>query len=369
MAKDYYEILGVAKSASKEEIKDAYRKLALEWHPDRNKARDAEEKFKKISEAYAVLSDDQKKSQYDAYGSNDFSRMYSEEDIFRNADFEGIFKNMGFGGSFFGKEFGEAFGRMFSGMGNSGGEDLHFEAQVTLEEANSGGDKEIEIQRVGKCDECGGSGSLDGKKAICQTCRGSGQVKTIRSMGFSQFVTIGTCRNCQGLGKTNSNPCKKCKGNGGVKKSERLKVHIPRGAYQGLVLKIQGKGNYADEEEGDLFLILSIAKHKGFRRENGNIYSEIQVPFTTAALGGEIEIPTLHGNSKLEIPQGTQAGKTFQLEGKGSYDLRVRKTGDHIVRIEIEIPKSISRRQKELLEEFAKESKEHKGRGFFGKMF
>ncbi len=369
MTKDYYEILGIQKNASKESIKEAYRKLALEWHPDRNKAKEAEEKFKKISEAYAVLSDEQKRAQFDAYGSNDFSRMYSEEDIFRNADFEGIFKNMGSGGSFFGREFGEVFGRMFSGMGKTGGEDLHFEAQITLEEAANGEDKEIQIQRIGKCDECRGSGNLDGKKSVCANCRGSGQVKSIKTMGFSQFVTIGTCRNCKGSGKTNSNPCKKCKGDGGIKKQERLKVHIPKGAYTGLVLKIQGRGNYIDEEEGDLFLILSIAEHEMFRRENGNIYSDLHVPFTTAALGVEINVPTLHGNLKITIPQGTHAGKTFKLDGKGSYDLRTREIGDHIVRVEIEIPKNISKRQRELLEEFELESAEHKRKGFFGKMF
>ncbi|MFH1443346.1 MAG: molecular chaperone DnaJ [Candidatus Micrarchaeota archaeon] len=370
MAKDYYEILGVPRSAGKEQIKDAYRKLAMKWHPDVSKEKEAEARFKEISEAYAVLSDEGKKQQYDAYGSTDFSRRYTQEDIFRNTDFETIFRTMGFGGGAFGDDFSDLFGRMFFG-GEGGrrghGEDLQYEIGVSLQDAANGVEREFTIPRMAKCEHCKGSGSGDGKRSECGTCRGSGQVRNVRQSGFSQFISIMPCRNCGGSGKVITDPCKACKGSGRVKADETLKVHIPKGAYDGFAMRLKGKGNYSEGHEGDLYLVISIARQKTFRREGGDLHCEAEVPFAVAALGGEIEVPGIDGKISLKIPPGTQPGKIFRLHGKGVYDLRTRETGDEYVRVNIIVPEKLSKRQRELLEEFEKENK--KERGFFGKIF
>ncbi len=366
MARDYYEVLGMPRNAAKEQIKDAYRKLAMEWHPDRNKSKEAEERFKEISEAYAVLSDDEKKAQYDAYGSAGFSRMYTREDIFRDADFEEVFSKMGFG-SVFGRGFGDIFSNMFFSGRRRGGEDLQYELELTLEEVAKGAEKEISINRLKACDNCHGTGSADGKKAICKNCNGTGQVRSSRRAGYSEFVTITPCRICGGEGKTLTSPCKSCHGQGNKKGTEHFEVKVPKGAYNGFALKLKGKGNMVEGEEGNLYLIIRIAEHEYFKRDGGDIHFIMTIPFTTAALGGEVEVPTLHGKIKLKIPPGTEAGKSFRLHGKGTYDLRFGETGDQIVRVNIDIPKKLSKKQRSLLEEFQKESHEHKG--FFGRFF
>ncbi|MEK6953636.1 MAG: molecular chaperone DnaJ [Candidatus Micrarchaeota archaeon] len=371
MPKDYYQILGVPRDASKEQIKDAYRKLALEWHPDRNKSAGAEDRFKQISEAYAVLSDGQKRSQFDQFGSDDFSRRYSQQDIFRGADFSQIFQNMGFGGPLFGDDFENLFGQMMSGgrgRARAHGEDLQMQLEVTLEEAAMGIDREIAIPRRMKCSSCNGTGSKDGKKATCSACKGVGQVKSARQMGYSSFITIMPCRQCGGEGSVIATPCAECKGSGAIKKEDAFKVKIPKGIYDGFALRIRGKGNSRAGHEGDLYIMISIAKHEFFERDIADIHMEAKIPFSIAAIGGEMEVPTLWGDVKLKIPPGTQAGKIFRLHGKGMFDLRVGGIGDEYVKIAIHVPQKLTKKQHELLEEFTREE-ERGGKGFFGKFF
>ncbi|MFH0972093.1 MAG: molecular chaperone DnaJ [Candidatus Micrarchaeota archaeon] len=370
MEKDYYGILGVPRSATKGQIKDSYRKLAFEWHPDRNKTKDAEEKFKRITEAYAVLSDDQKKQQYDAYGSADFSKMYSQEDIFKNSNFEEIFRNIGFGSDTFGEEFGSIFGRMFfGGMGRKRhGEDLQYEVRISLEDAAHGVAKEIHVQRMKNCESCDGTGSADSKKSDCSVCKGTGQVRNVRQTGYSQYISIMPCGNCNGTGKASINECKTCHGKGGVTTEEKLGLKIPKGAYEGYALRIRGKGNAIEGHEGDLYLVISVAEHPVFKRDAQDIYCEEKIPFSVAVLGGEVEVPTLEGTVKLRIPAGTQVGKTFRLHGKGIFDLRIGAAGDEYVRISIDVPQKLSKRQRELLEELDKEGGKTRKR-FFGKFF
>ncbi|HLC47460.1 MAG TPA: molecular chaperone DnaJ [Candidatus Norongarragalinales archaeon] len=370
MARDYYDILGVPRGASKEQIKEAYRSLAMQWHPDRNKSKDAEGKFKEISEAYAVLSDEQKRKQYDAYGSADFSRMYSQEDIFRGANFEEVFRNMGFGQSFFGSDFESIFNQMVFGAGHErgGGESLQYGLEITLEEASRGIEREIAIPRKSRCNSCNGSGSADGKKGVCGVCKGSGQLRSARQSGYSQFVTIMPCRNCGGEGKAISTPCKACKGEGSIGTQDKFKVKIPKGAYDGFALRIKGKGNFAISREGDLYLVISVVRHALFEREGGNIHFEAKISFGTAALGGEIEVPTLEGKVKLRIPPGTQPGTVFRLHGKGIYDLRISRIGDEYVKAVIDVPGKLSKKARALLEEFERENARERG-GFFGSIF
>ncbi|MFH1750284.1 MAG: molecular chaperone DnaJ [Candidatus Micrarchaeota archaeon] len=367
MAKDYYEILGVPRDAGAEQIKQAYRTLAMEWHPDRNKSKGAEERFKEISEAYAVLSDDQKRRQYDAYGSTGFSRKYTQEDIFRSTDFGEIFRNMGFGESFFGEDFGDLFGRMFFRGGAEDG-NLQYSLEIRLEEAAEGAEKELSVPALRKCGSCVGSGSADGKKGTCSACRGSGRMQNARQMGFSQFISIMPCRNCGGEGKAISTPCRECRGAGRVKAQERIRVKVPKGAYNGFALRLRGKGNFANGREGDLYLVISIAEHEYFTREGPNIHYEAKIPFATAVLGGEARVPTLSGEVGLKIPAGTQPGKIFRMHGKGIYDIRLGHEGDEYVRIDIDVPSKITKRQRELLEEFGEQGKGQR-KGFFGKLF
>jgi molecular chaperone DnaJ len=371
MAKDYYEILGVARNATKEQIKEAYRNLAMKWHPDRNKEKEAEEKFKAISEAYAVLSDEQKRQQFDSYGSNDFSRMYTQEDIFKNANFDEIFRNSGFGGAF-GDEFQGIFESMLFGGGRGSRSrrsgNLQYGIEITLEDAANGVEKEISIPRQKICEHCKGSGSEDGKRTVCDVCKGAGQVRSAQTSGYSQFITIMPCRKCGGEGKITTNVCKACKGQGSRKVQEELKVKIPKGAHDGFALRLKGKGNHIDGHEGDLFLVISVLEHEFFKRENEDIFIEYNIPFTVAAIGGEVEVPTLYGKVNLKIPAGTQVGKTFRLHGKGIFDLHTESNGDQYVKIGIDVPERLSKRQRELLEEFEKENKESK-KGFFGKFF
>lgn len=368
MGKDYYGILGVPRDSSAEQIRSAYRELAMKWHPDRNKDKGAEERFKEISEAYAVLSDEQKRRQYDAYGSEGFSQRYSQQDIFRGANFEEIFRNMGFGQSFFGDDFENIFSQMVFGGGRARGENLQYGLEMTLEEAAKGAEKEISLARKARCKECNGSGSADGKREVCGECKGAGQVRSGRQAGYSQFITIMPCRACNGEGKVIASPCKVCKGNGSVKIQERVKVKIPKGAYDGFALRLHGRGNYAGGHEGDLYLVVSILEHAYFRREGGDIHTEAKVPFGIAALGGEIEVPTLEGKVRLRIPPGTQVGKVFRLHGKGIYDLRIGDAGDEYVRITIDVPQKLSRKQRSLLEEFESE-RNKEGGSLFGKFF
>ena len=270
--RDYYEVLGVQRGASKEQIKDAYRKLAMQFHPDRNKSPEAEEKFKEISEAYAVLSDDQKRQQYDTLGHAGFDQRYTREDIFRGADFDSIFRDLGFG-DLFRAFFGGGFGGGFSERVNRG-QDIGFELDISLEEAGRGTEREIEVPRTEKCDVCGGSGASPGTSPkTCPRCNGAGKVQNMRKAGFATFVQVTPCPACRGKGVLIDSPCRNCRGTGLVKKRRRISVRIPEGIDEGYQLRLRGEGEMPPNggEPGDLYVMVHVRPHELFVREDADL--------------------------------------------------------------------------------------------------
>jgi molecular chaperone DnaJ len=356
--RDYYEVLGVSRNADKEEIKTAYRKLALQYHPDRNKAPDAEEKFKELSEAYAVLSDDEKRLQYNQFGHAGIGSRYTPEDIFRGVDFSDIFKDIGFG---FGG-FGSIFERLFGGGGSryevQQGNDLRYDLQVSLENVAFGFDTEIDVPRTEACDVCNGSGAQPGTSPKkCPKCRGSGQVQYVRSSGFARFITQQTCDSCRGRGVIIEKPCRNCRGSGKVDRKRRIKVRIPAGVDEGSNLRLRGEGDAGPSgtPPGDLYVVIHVNPHRLFERHEDDIYYEVQVSFPQLALGSEIKVPTLEGEATLKIPSGTQNGTIFRLKGRGISNLRNRRRGDELVRVMVQIPKNLNDKQRRLLYELTKE--------------
>jgi molecular chaperone DnaJ len=356
--RDYYEVLGVSKNASKDEIKDAYRKLAMQYHPDRNKAANAEDKFKEISEAYAVLSDDQKRQQYDTLGHAGFDQRYTAEDIFRGADFETIFRDIGFGfGDLFRTFFGGGFGGGFR-QRNNRGQDLGYELEITLEEAAKGTEKEIVVPRTEKCEVCEGSGASPGtlpKK--CPNCKGAGQVRNTRSNGFLTYVQVTPCSECRGRGKIIESPCNKCHGTGLVKKRRKINVKIPEGIDEGYQLRLRGEGEMAPNAgtPGDLYVLVHIARHELFLREGDDLWHVLMIGYPQAALGTEVSVPTLDGSATVKIKPGTQAGETIRLKGKGMPRFRGYGKGDLLVRVGISVPEKLTAKQRALLEQLAEE--------------
>jgi len=366
MKRDYYEILGVNKSASLGEIKKAYRSLALRHHPDRvpaEKKKEAEEQFKEISEAYAVLSDSQKRALYDQYGHAGIDQKYTYEDIFKGADFSSIFEGLsdfGFGGGLFDEIFEDLGFNIFGGRGSGArrsrrGRDVRIEVDITLEEAATGVEKKISIPRYETCSACSGSGAKPGtKRSTCPMCKGSGQVAI--SSGF--FRMVQTCSRCRGVGSVVNQPCLDCRGQGRVKVTHKLKIKIPAGVDDNSSLRIRGEGESGMSSKGDLYVLIGVKPHSIFKREGNDLYTEGSISFAKAALGGEVEIPTLNGKVKMKIPAGTQSGKVFRIRGKGMPDLHGYGRGDELVRIRIKVPTSLTQQQKRLLEEFAKISGE-----------
>jgi len=356
--RDYYEVLGVSKNASKDEIKDAYRKLAMQYHPDRNKAADAEDKFKEISEAYAVLSDDQKRQQYDTLGHAGFDQRYTAEDIFRGADFETIFRDIGFGfGDLFRTFFGGGFGGGFR-QRNNRGQDLGYELEITLEEAAKGTEKEIVVPRTEKCEVCDGSGANPGTSPkTCLKCNGAGQVRNTRSNGFLTYVQVTPCSECRGRGKIIESPCNKCHGTGLVKKRRKINVKIPEGIDEGYQLRLRGEGEMAPNAgaPGDLYVLVHIARHELFMREGDNLWHVLIIGYPQAALGTEVSVPTLDGLATVKIKPGTQAGETIRLKGKGMPHFRGYGKGDLLVRVGISVPEKLTAKQRALLEQLAEE--------------
>lgn len=351
--KDYYEVLGVKRDASKEEIKDAYRKLALEFHPDRNKSPEAEEKFKEISEAYAVLSDEQKRQQYDTLGHSGFDQRYSSEDIFRGADFDSIFRDMGFGDIF--RTF---FGGGFGGERIDRGQDLAYDLGITLEEAARGTEKEVEVPRTEKCDVCGGSGARPGTQTeVCSRCGGSGQVQNMRRSAFGTFVQVAVCPQCKGKGRIIETPCSNCHGTGLVRKQRKITVRIPPGVDEGFQLRLRGEGGVtsSDGEPGDLYVVVHVKPHQQFLREGDDLWYVSMVTFPQAALGADITVPTLEGPTTMKIHPGTQAGEVLTLRGKGMPHFRTGGKGDLNVRIGISVPEKLTGQQRALIEQLAKE--------------
>ncbi|MFQ6062011.1 MAG: molecular chaperone DnaJ [Methanosarcinales archaeon] len=367
MAKrDYYEILGVDRNATEKEIKKAYRKLAMKYHPDRNKSKDAEEKFKEISEAYAVLSDKDKRSQYDRFGHAGIAGQYTQEDIFRGVNWNDIFRDFGFGTGFgrggFEDIFDIFFGRGFGGFerrGPSRGADLQYNLEISLEDAATGIETKIEVPRTETCKVCNGRGAKPGTEIkTCNTCHGTGQISRSRTNGYMHFISTTICNACNGSGKIIESPCSECRGSGKVKRTRKISVKIPAGVDNGSRLRISGGGDAGEKgaPPGDLYVVVYVKPHSIFERVDDDIVCEIPISFTQAALGAEIEVPTLKGKAKLKIPAGTQSGKVFRLRGKGIPNLHGYGKGDEHVKVKVVVPTKLTKRQKELLLEFAKES-------------
>ena len=364
--RDYYEILGVQKSAPVDEIKKAYRKLAMKYHPDRvepEKRKEAEEQFKEISEAYAVLSDETKRAQYDRFGHAGINGQYSSEDIFRGADFGSIFEEMGFGG-------GGIFEDLFSGFGFSGsrrggsrrgprrGADLEYSLAISFEEAAQGVEKTISIKRNELCSVCSGEGAKPGsKKETCPVCKGAGQVG--QSAGF--FTIARTCEQCRGEGVIIKDPCRECHGSGKVPASRKINIKIPAGVDNGSHLRVRGEGEAGTKggPRGDLYILIKLKPHKIFERHNNDVYCKMPVSFVQAALGTEIEVPTIYNEKiKMKVPAGTQSEKVFRVTAKGFSDLRGYGKGDQYVQVHVTVPTGLSAAQKKILLEFAKATNE-----------
>jgi molecular chaperone DnaJ len=364
--RDYYAVLGVRKNAPSDEIKDSYRKLAMQYHPDRNKSPEAEEKFKEISEAYAVLSDDQKRRQYDTLGRPGFDQRYTQEDIFRGADFDSIFRGSGF-------DFGDIFTQIFGGgYGEqvSRGQDLLYELKITLEEAARGTEKEIEVPRTEKCDVCGGSGAAPGTQArMCPRCGGEGKVQHTRRSAFGMFVQVTPCPECRGRGRLIDSPCRICRGSGLVRKRRKITVKVPVGIDEGYQLRLRGEGEMVSSggEAGDLYVLVHIVSHEFFVRDGDDLHYVLMVSYPQAALGAEVQVPTLEGSAVVRIRAGTQFGEVVRLKGRGMPRFRGYGKGDLLVRMGIAVPERITSRQRELLEQLRKEFGEEtqaKGRKF-----
>lgn len=376
---DYYHLLGVEKTVSAEDLKKAYRKKAVQYHPDKNPGnKEAEEMFKKVSHAYEVLSDADKRAAYDRYGAAAFDGsagaprgpgggggggFHDPFDIFRD-----VFGQQGGGGG--GGIFDEMFGGGGGGRDNSrDGADLRYDLEITLEEAARGVEKEISFRKAVTCERCDGNGAEPGSKRVtCPTCRGAGQIR--RSGGIITFTQ--TCPTCAGQGTKVEKPCTACRGEGRVAKSTKLNVRIPAGVDTGSRLRSSGNGEagMAGGQAGDLYIVLAVKEHELFERQGEDLFCEIPIKFTLASLGGPIEVPTLFGKASLKIPAGTQSATTFRLREKGMPSLRGGRQGDQLVRVQVEVPQSLNSEQRRILEEFAKvsgDASEPTSKSFFEK--
>ncbi len=367
--RDYYEILGVKKNAPLDEIRKAYRESALRFHPDRvphEQKKEAEEKFKEISEAYAVLSDANKRALYDQYGHAGIDQKYAQEDIFKGADFDTVFQGMGdfgLGGGLFEEIFSDLGFDIFGGRGRSAasrgrkrrGRDLEITVDITLEEAAKGAEKLISIPRYETCSVCSGTGAKPGtKQIICPQCKGQG--RTVASNGFFQMAQ--TCSRCRGEGQIIQTPCPSCHGEGRVKNTHKIRVKIPVGVDTGSHLRMRGEGEAGPSGSGDLYVIIEVLAHEIFQRSGNDIIVEKAVSLSKAILGGEIEVPTLDGKVKMKIPAGTQSNKVFRLRDKGVPDVHGTEQGDELVKVNVEIPSRLNAQQRAAIEEFAKASGE-----------
>ncbi len=368
--RDYYEVLGVSKTASDDEIKSAYRKLAKKYHPDLNPGNtEAEAKFKEANEAYNVLSDSTKRANYDKFGTADpqagFGGGYSGG-AGGFGGFEDIFENI-FGGGMFG-------GRKSNGPER--GRDLRLDMELTFEEAAFGAKKEVNITREEACSECGGTGAEKGTTAeTCSNCHGSGHVRTTQNTMFGSFSSTQVCPTCGGSGKIIRTPCKKCSGKGRVRRSRKININVPAGIDNGQAITLRGEGELGKRggATGDLYIYFSVKPHKIFKRNGSNLYLEIAVSYADVALGAEITVPTLEENIKYKIPEGTQPGTVFRIRGKGIKRLGASDKGDMYVTVGVDVPRKLTNKQKELLRAFEESltGKEKDGnekkKGIFGK--
>jgi len=364
--RDYYEVLGVGRGASADEIKKAYRKLTRQYHPDANKGdASAESKYKEINEAYEVLSDPEKRAQYDRFG------------------FVGDMPpgGAGYGGGFQGMDFGDLFGDLFGGRSGRRadpnaphrGSDLEYTMSVTLEEAYRGTTKKVEIPRLETCDRCGGGGAEPGTSAeTCSTCRGTGQLHQVVNTPFGQMEQVATCPTCRGAGKTIKTPCKECRGQGRVRKSHSVEVKIPPGVDTGVRLKIsrQGESGTNGGPAGDLFILLDVRQDSRFLRRGDDLNTTIDIAYPQAALGCEVKVETFDGSENLQVPAGTQPGSRLRIKGRGMPRLRGAGHGDMNILVRVTVSKNPSKNEKELLEKLAKEmgvSVKKPKKGLFGK--
>jgi len=358
MTQDYYELLGVNRKASADEIKKAYRKLAMKYHPDQNQDnKEAEAKFKEINEAYDVLKDEQKRAAYDRFGKGAFDGSmggggFNAADMagFTSA-FSDIFEDM----------FGDAMGGRGRGGANTRGSDLQYILDITLEDAYKGKDASIKIPINDVCDKCHGGGTEDGKGAeTCPTCKGSGRMRM--QQGF--FTIERTCTTCGGAGTVIKDPCKKCSGSGRTRKEKTIKVNVPKGIDSGRRIRLAGEGEAGlrGGAAGDLYILINVKPHAFFKRDGTNLYCRVPIPMTTASLGGSVEVPSLDGDrNKLTIPQGTQTGQQFRIKGKGMTAFRSESAGDLYIEIFVETPVNLNSKQKDLMKKLAEDLGDSKG--------
>jgi molecular chaperone DnaJ len=365
--RDYYQVLGVERGASADDIKKAYRKLAVKYHPDKNPGdKTAEDKFKELGEAYEVLSSDEKRAAYDRYGHQAFAQggggfggaggMHDPFDVFREVFGAG---RGGSGGGIFESIFGDAMGADGAERGGRGrGSDLRYDMRITFAEAAHGVEKEIEIAKLQACDTCRGSGAEPGSKVTtCPTCGGQGQVAVAR--GF--FNIAQTCPRCRGAGQIIEKPCHTCHGEGRVEKTAKIKIKIPAGVEDGTRLRStgQGEGGARGGPPGDLYVVLHVEAHEIFQRDGTDLYCSVPISFAKAALGGEVKVPTLEGSAVLKVPAGTPSGKTFRLRGKGLPEVHGRGVGDLHVKLYVEVPTRLNSIQRAQLQAFADSCDEH----------
>jgi molecular chaperone DnaJ len=366
--RDYYEILGVDRNATKEEIKRAYRRLALKYHPDKNPDKEAAERFKEISEAYAVLYDDEKRRMYDMYGHAGIDQQYTREDIFRGVDFDDIFRGMGFDFDFGG--FDDLFERFFgfrrTGYGRGAdyvkkGVDLRYDLEISLEDAYQGVKKEVNIPRMETCDICGGSGAKPGTtRRRCPDCNGTGQIRRTQRTAFGILTQVTGCSRCHGEGTLVDEYCPSCKGKGAVQRSRVIELTIPRGVDEGSQLRLPGEGEGEKGYKGDLYVVIHIKDHPRFKRRGRDLYYRLDVSYPDAALGVVVPLETLDGGVvHVDIPEGSQSGDMIKLKGKGMPDLHGRGYGDLYIQVNVVTPRRISRRARQLLEELREEFKKH----------
>ncbi len=370
--RDYYEVLGVQKGASDADLKKAYRNLAKQYHPDVNPGnKEAEAKFKEANEAYEVLSNPEKRSRYDQFGHagtdpNGFGGAggFSDFDFGGIGDiFETFFGGSGFGGS-----------RSRTRRGPQKGADIKYSMEISFEEAAFGVEREINISRMEVCSKCTGTGAKPGTHAsTCQHCNGTGQVQVKQNTPFGQFINSKTCDVCKGEGKIIADPCPACNGKGKLRNNVKLKINVPAGIDDGQTISLRGEGDPGSKggPNGDLFLNIRVKKHPLYKRQGNDVVCEVPITFTQAALGAELEVPTLDGKVKYTVPEGTQTGSVFRLKGKGIPFLRGNGRGDQYVKVNIDVPKKLNEKQKELLKEFAElggDEVHEQRKGFFDKM-
>ena len=364
---DYYDVLGVSKDASQDDVKKAYRKLAKKHHPDVNKddTKAAEEKFKNISEAYEVLADPKKRKRYDQYGHAGLNGAFGSDgfqwnDFTHHSDISDIFGDLfrgfsGAGGSIFDSFFGGGHRRVRTGPVR--GSDLRYDIEINLLEAFEGLERSISVPHAVNCKECDGSGAEKGTSPrTCPTCQGSGQVKNVQRRGYSQFISIGACTGCNGSGRIIDRKCPACNGSGAVRKTSTIKVTIPAGADHGTRLRLaeEGEAGLRGGPPGNLYVVIHVRPDKRFEREGSHLFAEQDINFPQAALGCEINVPTLKGKSKMKIPPGTQPGTIFRLKGKGMPSLYARSNGDLHVRVNVIVPERLTGEQKRILKDYEK---------------